>query len=333
MREDVMRYVVIGSVLIWALASTGAATAQTSDWFQLMKSADTLERKGNYQEAAVGFESALRLADSFRSADLRVPLTMNKLALTYDSMGRYSDAIHLFQRALPLIEHSKGKNTQEYGSLLNNMAAVYLEQGEVVKAEPLIRQALAIDLAVLQPDDPQLAKARSVLADVLTKRAKYVEAGQLLVEVIRFFENRPGGLRDLGISKNNLGVVRRRQNQNEESRRLLEEALATIESDSSPSHPLLARVQNNLGDTYAALGLRDRADAAFRQSIQIGDAHLGPEHPQYGVMLHNYAGFLRDCGRKSEAKVLEARSRAALQQSARRNGAGMTVDVSAFRQK
>jgi len=317
--------------LIWAVVPAGAL-AQTPEWFQLMKGADASERKGNYQEAVVGYESALRLAAVFGPSDLRVPLTLNKLALTYDAMGRYSDAIHLFQRALPLIEHSKGRNTQEYASLLNNLAAVYLEQGEFVKAEPLIRQALEIDLAVLQPDDPQLAKARSVLADVLTKRAKYAEASQLLVEVIRFFENRPGGLRYLGISKNNLGVVRRRQNQNEESRRLLEEARATIESDSSPFHPLLARVYNNLGDAYAALGLREQADAAFRQSIQIAEAHLGPEHPQYGVMLHNYAGFLHDCGRKSEAKILEARSRAVLQQSARRNAAGMTVDVSAFRQ-
>ena len=75
------------------------------------------------------------------------------------------------------------------------------------------------------------------------------------------------------------------------------------------------------------------ADAAYRRSIEIAEARLGPEHPQYGVMLHNYATFLRASGRKSEAKALEAHSREVIQQSARRNGVGMTVDVSAFQQK
>jgi len=327
-----MRYAVIGSVLIWAMASIGA-TAQTSEWVQLVNRADTLDLQGNYQEAALGYESALRLAAGFEPTDRRVHLTLNKLALTYDAMGRYSDSIRLFQRALALVENSKGKNTQEYSSLLSNLSAVYLEEGQFAKAEPLIRETLAIEEAILQPDDPQLAKARSVLADVLVKRRKYAEADRLVVQSMDFFESRPDCRRDLGIAKNNLGMVRRLQKQNQESRLLFEEALAIVESDTGPGHPLLARIQNNLGDTYAALGLRDQADAAFRQSIQIAEAHLGPEHRQYGVMLHNYAGFLRDCGRKSEAKVLEARSRTALQQSARRNGAGMTVDVSAFRPK
>ncbi|HXB73651.1 MAG TPA: tetratricopeptide repeat protein [Candidatus Acidoferrales bacterium] len=327
-----MRYVFIASVMISAAASTGAAS-QTSEWAQMVNRADTLDQKGQYQEAALGYESALRLAATLGPGDRRLQLTLNKLALTYDALGRYSDAIRLYQRALALVEHAKGKNSQEYASLLNNLSAVYVEEGDFGRAEPLIRQAMAIDEALLQPDSPQLAKARSVLADVLIKRAKYSEADHLLAQAIHVFENQPGGQRDVGIALNNLAFVRRKEKQNVESRRLLEQALAVIESDSGPDHPLLARVHNNLGDTYAALGLRDLADAAYRRSIQISEAQLGPEHPQFGIMLHNYAGFLRDCGRKSEAKVLEARSRAALQQSARLNGVGMTVDVSSFRQK
>ena len=327
-----MRYVFIASVLIWAAASTGAA-AQTSEWTQVVNRADTLERNGNYQEAALGYESALRLAAAFAPDDRRLHLTLNKLALTYDALGRYSDAIHLFQRVLPLVERSKGKNTQEYASLLNNLSAVYLEYGQFAKGEPLIRQALAIDEAVLKPDDPQIAKARSVLADLLIRRGKYAEADRLLAQSIRSFENRPAGIRDLGIALNNLAVVRRLEKQSEDSLRLLEKARAAIESDSDPGHPMLARIQNNLGDTYAALGLRDQADRAYRQAIQIAEVNMGPEHPQYGIMLHNYAGFLRDCGRKSEAKALESRARDVIRQSARRNGAGMTVDVSAFRQQ
>jgi hypothetical protein len=50
-------------------------------------------------------------------------------------------------------------------------------------------------------------------------------------------------------------------------------------------------------------------------------------------MLHNYALFLRDSGRKAEAKTLEAQSRAIIRESLQQNATGMTVDVSAFRRK
>jgi len=81
------------------------------------------------------------------------------------------------------------------------------------------------------------------------------------------------------------------------------------------------------------LGLTSEAGAAYRESIDIAATRLGPGHPQYGILLRNYARFLRQTGHKTEAKALEAESRQAMQQSARDRGLGMTVDVSAFRPK
>jgi len=327
-----MRCVFIRCVLMSAVAASGAVSP-TPEWARMVKQAVTLDRNGNYQEAAKACESALRLAAAFEPSDRRVPFTLNRLALIYEELGRFSDALHLYQRALPLVEHSIGKNSQEYASLLNNLSAAYMEQGQFAKAEPLIRETLAIEETVPKRDDAELAKSRSVLADILIKRGKYAEADRQLTQAIHVFENLPGSKRDLGTARNDLALVRRFQKQPEEARRLLEAAVDVIESDAGPGHPALARVLNNLGSCYAVLGLRDQADAAYRQSIEIAEARFGPEHPQYGVMLHNYAGFLRACGRKSEAKALEAHSREAIQQSARRNGVGMTVDVSAFQQK
>lgn len=327
-----MRHVFLKSVFVAAVALS-AAPAQVSEWVQLVNRGDTLERNGSYQEAAVTYEAALRTAGAFGPADRRVPLTMNKLAMIYAELGRFSDAAHLYDRALKMVERSYGKNTQEYSSLLNNLAAVHLESGQFAKAETLIRETLAINQSMAEPDLQQLAKGRSILADVLIKRAKYAEADRLLAQAIQFFEGEPTGQRDLGIAKNNLAVVRGFQKRNDESRRLSEEAAAVIESDAGSNHPILARILNNLAHTYAAIGLREEADAAYRRSIQIAEARLGPEHPQYGAMLYNYAEFLRKTGHKPEAKVLEARAREVIEQSVRQNGTGMTVDVSAFRGK
>src|SRR5450432_503694 len=102
-----MRYVFIASVLIWAVATNGAVaqtSAQTSEWAQVVTGADTLERSGNYQEAALGYEAALRLTAGFGPADRRTQVTLNKLAMAYDALGRYPDSIHLYERALVLAE-------------------------------------------------------------------------------------------------------------------------------------------------------------------------------------------------------------------------------------
>jgi tetratricopeptide (TPR) repeat protein len=310
-----------------------AAAAQVSDWALAMNRAATADRAGNYMEAAQAYESALRLTTAFEASDRRLPLTLNRLGMTYDELGRFPDAIALYRRAAAWVEQRYGKHTDEYAALINNIAAVNLEQGQAAKAEPLIREVLAIDRELLDPGDARLAKASSLLADVLIRRGQYDEAEQLLAQVIPNFEKRTDSRRDLGISLNNLAVVRRFQKRSAESCALMERAVALIEADSGPTHPALARILNNLAATYADLGLREKADAFFRRSLDIALAGFGEEHPQYGIMLHNYADFLSETGRKSEARKLEAHSKEVLRESARRNGTGMTVDVSSFRQR
>jgi tetratricopeptide (TPR) repeat protein len=310
-----------------------AISATAADWRWLMDQADAQVHAGNYKEAAAGYEAALAIAEKFDSDDQRTAATWNKLGITYDALGRFSDAIRMYGRALTWAARVKGKANHEYGTLLNNMAGVYLEQGRFNEAEPLIRQAAAILSAVLPADDLRLAMARSGLADLLINRGQYRESEQLLNQAIQVFEERPGLGVDLGIARNNLAVVRRFQKRNEESRRLLESALGAIETDAGPDHPALARVLNNLGTAYAALARPQEAGQAFRRSIAIAGDRLGTRHPLYGVMLYNYARFLRDCGRKAEAKTLEAQSRVIVRESEQRNAAGMTVDVSAFRRK
>jgi hypothetical protein len=147
-----------------------------------------------------------------------------------------------------------------------------------------------------------------------------------------FFEKQPERWQqEIGTLLGDLGVVRQFQGRNDEAIRLFREAIAMHEAELGAEHPILIRPLVNLARTQAAAGRKDDADTIFRRAVRIAEQRLGTEHPAYSDVLLSYATFLRATGHKREAKSLEAHVRNARQEIARRDGAGLTVDASAFR--
>ena len=132
------------------------------------------------------------------------------------------------------------------------------------------------------------------------------------------------------VTLTNLGVLRRLQGRHEEAARLFAESVASIESQLGQDHPLLIRALNNLALADLSLGQRDRAEADFERALAVTEKRLGPANPLYGRILLNYAEAERRLGNKKGAKAMDARAKAILGDNARINGAGMTVDASAF---
>ncbi len=65
----------------------------------------------------------------------------------------------------------------------------------------------------------------------------------------------------------------------------------------------------------------------------LAETRLGAEHPAFGFLLQNYAGYLRHIGAKARARKLGARARAILRETQRTNGAGMTIQVADFQRR
>ena len=114
---------------------------------------------------------------------------------------------------------------------------------------------------------------------------------------------------------------------------LLLRGLALMEEHLGQVHPMLVRILNNLASVENRMGYRDEAGQRLRRALDIAKARLGGEHPTYGLLLANYAAFLRQGGDKGGAKVLEAQSARIMRDSARLNGLGAVVDVSSLRGK
>ena len=67
--------------------------------------------------------------------------------------------------------------------------------------------------------------------------------------------------------------------------------------------PLAARLYNNLGFNGNVLALFQEARADHEQALKLGEAALGPEHPQVAVYVNNLGAVLKESGDLAEARV------------------------------
>jgi tetratricopeptide (TPR) repeat protein len=96
---------------------------------------------------------------------------------------------------------------------------------------------------------------------------------------------------------------------------------------------MLVRILDNLAGLALRAGHRDEAGENLRRALDIAERRLGQEHPLYGAVLAKYAEYLKQCGEKTRAKALQAKSNQILRNSNQRNGIGAVIDVSALQHK
>ena len=71
--------------------------------------------------------------------------------MLYQEMGDYRAALPLQHQALAIWKEVLGEKHSDYALSLNNLAALYREQGRYVDAEPLFQRSLAIRSMSLTP--------------------------------------------------------------------------------------------------------------------------------------------------------------------------------------
>jgi tetratricopeptide (TPR) repeat protein len=305
------------------------AFAQPDEWLQTMRAADGLILSGNYRDAAQKYRDALRLLGP--ADDLPLANNLNALANSYAEVARFADAEHNYQRSLAVLEKIGRKMHPDYALVETNLAVHYANHGDSRKGQSLLREAISIYMATVSPDDVRLALARSSLSVFAIQQRHYGEAEELLTAALEAFRKNPEEAKGREpVALNNLGTVRRYQGRLTDAIPFFEQAIASAESAFGPDHPILVRMISNVATMYGLTGRFADADTAFQRAIEIARTRLGPDHPLYGSVLLNYSGLLRREGNKRQAKKLEATAHAILQDDHRRNGDGMTVDVSAF---
>ncbi len=100
-------------------------------------------------------------------------------ALAFPTMALAQD-VNPAKEALRLGTEEFGPNDPSTAILLNNLAALYDDQGRYAEAEPLYQRALAIWEKALGPEHPHVATSLENYASLLRQTARAVEAARMV---------------------------------------------------------------------------------------------------------------------------------------------------------
>ena len=224
----------------------------------------------------VGLLAALALGLQRPAAAEELDALLAQVDEAYNT-GRYVEGVQLAERLVALSGRRYGEADPRYAAALNGLATFLQLTGSLDRAEELLRRSLAIDLAALGTDHPDVAIRQANLALVLLDKEqaaaaaellrqalastdrqpetavrgptlsnfaaalerlnRYSEAERLYRAAIADFRRQGDGGARLAIALGNLGILCKRQHRLDEARPLLEEAVAILEGLSTPAAP------------------------------------------------------------------------------------------------
>ncbi|MCH8805465.1 MAG: tetratricopeptide repeat protein, partial [Planctomycetes bacterium] len=179
------------SAMIVALCAA-PVMAQEILWRVYLDDGDKAYAAVRYAEAEKLYKLSVTEAENFGRTDPRLALSLNNLAMLYDTQGKYDQAEPLFKRSLAINEKALGPEHPDVAASLNNLAELYRVQGKYDQAEPLYKRSLAIKEKALGPEHPDVALGLNNLAALYDTQGKYDQAEPLYKRSLAIYEKALG---------------------------------------------------------------------------------------------------------------------------------------------
>ena len=280
------------------------AEVEAMETAAISRAADAAYERGRIADADIRWSDA---ADHYARAA--------RLAPTYDHLrfartatwraGDYAAALRFGEDLLGVAQAESGADSQAYGAALNEHALSLHEVGRFSEAEPLYRQALAIDEKTLGTGHPAYAVHLNNLAELLRETGRPAEAEPLYRQALAIAQKTLGTeCPDYATHLNNLATLLWRTDRSAEAEPLYRQALAIDEKTVGTGHPAYAIRLNNLAGLLQETDRLAEAEPLFRQALAVTEKTLGTGHPAYATRLNNLAKLLWKTGRPAEAEPL-----------------------------
>ncbi len=168
-------------VLGLSLVLAAAASAEQSLWDLMDQAALELYMEGRYAEGASIAEKAVDVATKIFGPDsAEVATALNNLAMLHEAQGKYAEAEPLCRRSLTIWEKTLGREHPDVATSLGNIGILYQDRGNHGEALRMFEEALNILKRLALPSDqPQNLIANLYLdqEDIVKAEPVVTEAG------------------------------------------------------------------------------------------------------------------------------------------------------------
>ena len=251
----------------------------------------------------VELSAAVGVVEDVLGPDHPVTLAVrNNLAGAYNSVGRFGEAIELYERVLAERERVLGADHPDTLTTRNNLAAAYGSVGRFGEALELFERVLAERERVLGADNPDTLKTRNNLALAYLSVGRFGEAIELFERVLAERERVLGADNpDTLNTRNNLAGAYDSVGRLAEAIDTWEELLPDCQRVLGPDHPDTLGVRDNLAGAYDSVGRLAEVIDAWEELLPDCQRLLGPDHPDTLGVRDNLAVAYLSVGRFAEA--------------------------------
>ena len=273
LRQDLPAFAVlrvVATTLLFTAFTSAHLTAQTERSLEarrLQQQAAELRAKGNHRDAvALLRDAASLLAQEFGPEAGVVGDATNLVGAALFQAGMYPEAAAEFERALSI-------RRKAVAQTLNNLANAVRGHGDVVRAEQLLLEGLALQEQLRGPGDIEVAKLSTNLASLYDQRGDFARAEPMYQRALKIVQTRNLRSDDsfLAVLLTNLGLLYQNRGDLDAARPLLEQALQLRETllSGQPDHPQIATAAINLASNYQESGKLEAAESLYKRAFDI----------------------------------------------------------------
>jgi eukaryotic-like serine/threonine-protein kinase len=259
--------------------------------------------------AEAPLQEALRLSESeFGSDSLETGTSLWALGVLRYREDRLADAKELYNRSLNILE-TRGSSPTDVSALLDDLAQVYADEQQWVRAKQTYERALEIDRRLLGDDHPRVAMRLNNLAVVAQNIGDLKRAEELFRDAIRRDERAYGDQHpETGAARGNYGLLLQREGRLAEAEPLLRDALAVVLKLNGPDNYRVGYARVSLAMLLHDEGKLPESEVEFRQALANYNKSLPANHQYRASALMHFARLLVDRRNPGEALTLSEQS-------------------------
>ncbi len=269
--------------------------------------------RGKYIEAIPFYNKALAIQEKVFGPESRATaISLNNLAIIYDSLGRYVEAIALYKRVLAINEKTLGLKHPETAFMLARLAGMYTIQSRYAEAEDLYMRALEFQEKSLGLEGFDTVNTVKRLAAMYVRLARYGDAERLYKRILAYRERTLGPAHpETAFLLENLVDLYRNQSRPSEAMSLLRRAMAIYEKEQDPMNTYAPTSLSRLAKLYQDQGRYGEAETFYKRALTILEKrHQGTQGPENSEMVASLIGLARlfhSQGRDGDAELLYKR--------------------------